>query len=191
MSTRLWLIRHGPTHQSGMIGWSDVPADLSDHKRIAALEARLPDGPIISSDLIRAHATATAVQGTRRRLPDDPNLREMNFGVWEGHTFSEISAQSPALARDFWANPGDHAPQDGESWNAFSSRVREALIALCAAHADEDLIIVAHFGVIVAALQWALALENHAAMRFSIDNLSLTRIDKMDGGFRVSSVNQT
>ncbi|HHL22744.1 MAG TPA: histidine phosphatase family protein, partial [Aliiroseovarius sp.] len=25
-----WWLRHGPTHAKGLVGWSDVPADLSD-----------------------------------------------------------------------------------------------------------------------------------------------------------------
>ncbi|MEY8841169.1 histidine phosphatase family protein, partial [Cribrihabitans sp. XS_ASV171] len=28
--TRLHFVRHGPTHAKGMVGWSDLPADLSD-----------------------------------------------------------------------------------------------------------------------------------------------------------------
>jgi alpha-ribazole phosphatase len=28
--TRFWLVRHGPTHAKAMVGWSDLPADLSD-----------------------------------------------------------------------------------------------------------------------------------------------------------------
>ena len=31
MMTRLWLVRHGPTHAKSMIGWTDLPADF-DYK---------------------------------------------------------------------------------------------------------------------------------------------------------------
>jgi len=33
--TTLWLVRHGPTHAKAMIGWTDLPADLSDAGAIA------------------------------------------------------------------------------------------------------------------------------------------------------------
>ena len=56
--TTLWLVRHGPTHAKAMIGWTDLPADLSDAGAIARLRAALPDAPIVSSDLIRAVTTA-------------------------------------------------------------------------------------------------------------------------------------
>lgn len=55
--TRLWLIRHGPTHAKGMVGWTDLPADLSDTAQIARLRAALPDAPVVSSDLLRAVQT--------------------------------------------------------------------------------------------------------------------------------------
>src|SRR5690606_31355347 len=81
--TRLWLVRHGPTHARGMCGWSDLPANLSDHEAINRLSLYLPDAPIVASDLVRAIATASAIGGDRPRLPHDPDLREMHFGDWE------------------------------------------------------------------------------------------------------------
>ncbi|MEJ1993014.1 MAG: phosphoglycerate mutase family protein, partial [Maritimibacter sp.] len=60
--SRITLVRHGPTHQKNFVGWRDVPADLSDTAALARLSAALPDSAaLISSDLIRAIATADAV----------------------------------------------------------------------------------------------------------------------------------
>ena len=107
-----------------MVGWQDLPADLSDTDQIARVDAHLPDDAlVISSDLIRARDTATAVQGGRRRLPDDPNLREFNFGAWDGQVFDRIAERDPTLSRAFWERPGDVAPPDGESWNALAGRI--------------------------------------------------------------------
>ena len=53
--SRFFWVRHGPTHAKTMVGWSDLPADLSDTARLARLSAHLPDGaPVVSSDLVRA-----------------------------------------------------------------------------------------------------------------------------------------
>jgi len=77
--TRIFLVRHGPTHVKAMLGWSDLPADLSDQAALERLSAALPaEALIISSDLTRAADTATAIQGTRRRLPHDSDLREIH-----------------------------------------------------------------------------------------------------------------
>ena len=91
---RVFWVRHGPTHAKSMVGWSDIPADLSDTARIARLDAFLPrDSVVISSDLIRAVATADAIAGDRHRLQHDPNLREIHFGDWEMQNVDTIEDQ--------------------------------------------------------------------------------------------------
>jgi broad specificity phosphatase PhoE len=46
--SRIWLVRHGPTHAKGMVGWTDLPADLSDGAALARLNAHLPQARISS-----------------------------------------------------------------------------------------------------------------------------------------------
>ena len=96
--TQFFLVRHGPTHLKSMIGWTDAPADLSDVAALSRLSAHLPqDAVVVSSDLIRAVTTADAVQGTRPRLPHDPDLRELNFGRWEQRLYTEAEAEDDAM----------------------------------------------------------------------------------------------
>jgi broad specificity phosphatase PhoE len=173
-----------------MIGWTDLPADLSDQAALARIAARLPQAPVISSDLVRAVTTADAVQGTRPRLPHDPALREMYFGAWEGRTHAEIEAEDAAHARALWENPGEIAPPGGESWNAFSARVCAAADRLIGAQGPGPLILVAHFGVILAQLQRARGIKARAAMAQPIDNLSITRLRRTPTGWQVLEVNR-
>jgi len=170
--TRFWLVRHGPTHAKTMVGWTDLPADLSDTAALARLNAYLPESaPVISSDLQRAIATADAL-GPRLRLPHDPALREIHFGQWEARPFAEIEAESPDHIRAYWETPGDICPPGGESWHDLTSRSWAALDLL---HGTApDVIVVAHFGPIVAALQRAEGLSPEAAFAHRIDNLSVT-----------------
>jgi len=63
------MVRHGPTHAKTMVGHADVPADLSDTAALSRLSNYLPEVPVVSSDLIRASATADAICGARPRLP--------------------------------------------------------------------------------------------------------------------------
>ena len=170
--TRFWLVRHGPTHAKSMVGWTDLAADLSDTAALARLNAHLPpDAPVISSDLSRAITTADAL-GPRPRLPHDPALREMHFGKWEARAFAEIEAEDPDHIRAFWETPGDIAPPGGESWNTLAGRIWAALDR----HDGRapDLIVVTHFGPIVAALQRAENLSPETAFAHRIDNLSVT-----------------
>lgn len=187
--TELWLVRHGPTHARGMIGWTDLPADLSDLAALNRLRARLPDAPVLSSDLLRAIATANALQAGRPRLPHAPQLREMHFGAWEGRTHAEAEAENPALARALWETPGDVAPPGGESWNTFAARCDSAFDGIIAAQGHGQIIIVAHFGVILRQFQRALGVSARAAFSQPIANLSLTRIACGARGWRVNEVN--
>jgi alpha-ribazole phosphatase len=181
--TRFHLVRHGPTHAKTLVGWSDLPADLSDTAAIARLSDHLPHAPVISSTLLRATATADAIQGRRRRLPHDPDLREIHFGDWELQHFTEVEDQ--AHIRRFWEEPGAIAPPNGESWDAVCARVIAAVDRLT--HL-EDIIIVAHFGVILTQVQRALGISGYEAFSHKIDNLSVTEIT-FDGGWSAGRIN--
>ncbi|MBV1866192.1 MAG: histidine phosphatase family protein [Rhodobacteraceae bacterium] len=188
--TRFWWVRHGPTHQNSFVGWSDVAADLSDKGAIERLQRHLPQNAlVISSDLQRCVKTADAICGTRQRLPHTADLREMNFGDWELKTFHQVEKMDATLAREYWANPGHHAPPNGESWNQTAERVHAAIERLMANHPDRDIIVVAHFGVILTQLQRAAQMAPAAAMSFVIDNLSVTQIDHLDPAWRIKGVN--
>ena len=189
MTTWHW-VRHGPTHQKTLVGWRDVPADLSDKAQIARLNAYLPDRAImISSDLIRAIATADALaQSERVRLPHDRHLREMNFGSWDGMHTSDVSKQHPELSKAFWTTPGDIAPPDGESWNQAAARVSASVDRINQAHPDAHIIAVAHFGVILTQVQRALGADAKTAMSHKIDTLSVTDIHFDNGGWKVGKI---
>jgi broad specificity phosphatase PhoE len=186
--TRLWWVRHGPTHAKEMIGWTDRPADLSDSAALERLRAHLPQGaPAISSDLIRARATAEAL-APGRCLPPRQDLREIHFGDWEGLRFAEAEARDSALIREFWERPGPVAAPGGESWTALQVRVNAAVDAILAER-WEDVIVVAHFGTILTQVERALGIPTVEAFAQKIEPLSVTRIDRAGKDWILQSVN--
>ena len=171
----VWWVRHGPTHAKGMVGWTDLPADLGDTAALERLSAALPKGvPILSSDLSRTRTTADAVAGDRPRLPPQRGLREMHFGAWEMRSHTEIEAETPELIRAFWEEPGAVRPPGGESWHDLGTRVSAAVDDLLKAH--HEVIVVAHFGVILSEVQRALDWSDDETFAQRIEPLSLTRI---------------
>lgn len=187
-AARLWWVRHGPTHARTFIGWTDRPADLSDTAALARLAAFLPVGaPVVSSDLIRARATADAIAAGRPRLPDDPALREMHFGAWEDRLADELMAEDPATVTGFWDGAGDVRAPGGECWDDLAARVGAAADVLAAS--GGDVIVVAHMGAIMTQIGRALALPPRAAMAHRIDNLSVTRIDCAAGRWTAGPIN--
>ena len=100
--TRLWLVRHGPTHAKTLIGRTDRPANLSDGPALARLSAALPpDAPVVDSDMARTRDTAAAIAGDRPRLPPDPAFREFDYGEWEDPALRHVRRPPVAgLLRD-------------------------------------------------------------------------------------------
>ncbi|KIN63258.1 Phosphoglycerate mutase [Sulfitobacter noctilucicola] len=184
-------VRHGPTHEKNFVGWRDVPADLSDKEQISRLRAHLPaQAKIISSDLIRCVTTADVVMGAdHHRLPHDPGLREIDFGIWDGMHFKDVADRDPELSRAFWEKPGDIAAPDGESWNQTAARVNRVIDALNEEHADAHIIAVAHFGVILTQVQRAMAVGAYQAMSHKIDNFSVTTLSHDNGKWQVHGIN--
>jgi broad specificity phosphatase PhoE len=186
--SRVFWVRHGPTHAKAMVGWSDIPADLSDRGRLSRLSAHLPnEALLISSDLDRAIKTADAIATTRTRLRHDKDLREIHFGKWEMQAFDGIEEQSHL--RDFWDRPGDIRAPGGESWNEVTKRVSAAIHRITTAHPGQDVIVVAHFGAILTQVQHALGISAYEAFGHKIDNLSVTELHKSDDRWTAQSIN--
>ena len=183
--TNLWLIRHAPVDgPRGVIHGPDAPADVSDAAAFAALKAKLPpNAQAVCSPARRTWETAVA-------LGLDPikqaAFREQDFGAWTGRRHNDLVAELGDAYLDFWKSPAGNAPPGGES---FVDQIGRAVAGLAALPAG-DVVLVAHSGTIRAVLAIALDLAPDAALRFVIDPLSLTRIDRLESGWRVVAVNR-
>ena len=188
MSDWYW-VRHGPTHAKAFAGWRDIPADLSDTDTIARVQAMLPDhGVCVSSDLIRAVDTASAIAPHHTRLPHEFGLREFDFGAWDGRHWSDVAATDPDLSRSYWEAPGDVAAPDGESWNQASARITAVVDRLANTHST--VIAVAHFGAILTQVQRALGATAYDTLAHKIDNFSVTHLRRINGVWQAEFINQ-
>ena len=181
---RLWLIRHAPVAgPTGVIHGDDAPADTSDRAAIAALRAKLPAGAVcFASPSVRTLDTAAALG---LRPVNEAKFREQDFGGWTGRRHDDLAREIGAAYHDFWRAPADARPPGGESFADQIDRVRKGFAKLPA----DDVILVVHSGTVRAALAIALDLPPAGALRFAINPLSLTRIDRLAGGWRVIGVN--
>jgi broad specificity phosphatase PhoE len=76
-----------------------------------------------------------------------PGLRERNFGIWEGLTFTEIKEKYP-LEFEAWAdNPLKYNPIGGESTLDMGPRVTRAMENIVESHPGEEIAVIAHGGV--------------------------------------------
>ncbi len=185
VETNLWLIRHAPVDgPRGVIHGPDAPADLGNAAAFAALKARLP-----------TMLTRFAVRGAARGKPraelgldpvEEPDFAEQEFGAWTGRHHDDLAAELGTAYQDFWKSAAGSRPPGGESFVDQIERARAGLARLPAG----DAVLVVHSGTIRAVLAIALDLAPDHALRFVIDPLSLTRIDRLKDGWRVGVVNQ-
>ncbi|KRR10328.1 alpha-ribazole phosphatase [Bradyrhizobium jicamae] len=183
--TNLWLIRHAPVDgPRGLIHGPDAPADLGDAAAFAALKARLP------ANAFAVCSPARRTRETAEKLGldpvDQPAFREQDFGAWTGRRHSELERELGAAYPEFWKSPAGNRPPGGESFVDQIDRARAELALLPAG----EVILVVHSGTIRAVLAIALDLAPEQALRFVIDPLSLTRIDRLANGWRVVAVNR-
>ena len=183
--TNLWLIRHAPVDgPRGVIHGPEAPADIRDAVGFGALKARLPaKAHAICSPARRTRETAAAL-GLDAITQDA--FREQDFGTWTGRRHNELVAELGDAYRDFWKSPASNRPPGGESFVDQIGRTVDGLTGLPAG----DVVLVVHSGTVRAVLAIALDLSPDAALRFVIDPLSLTQIDRLDKGWRIVAVNR-
>lgn len=181
---RFWLIRHAPVARPhGIIHDADAPADLSNTAQVAALRQRLPEGLAAFASPARRTMETAAALGLR--ATPEPRLREQNFGAWTGRRHAEIEAELGPAYTEFWRKPATNRPPGGESFEDQIARVRDCLPTL----PSGNVALVIHSGTIRAVLAIALDIPAESALRFVIDPLSLTEIDRLDQGWRVRRIN--
>lgn len=179
MNTQFILIRHAPAAKAGYLhGRSDVAAVLPATPRAAPW-----DGAALHlvSPAQRCRATAQYLN------PDaawqvTPALWEQDFGAWDGLPYAEIPDLGPLSRADL----ARHRPPAGESFTDLIARVRPVFLA---DHGAGQVVIVAHAGVIRAALSLALGHED-AGLAFTIDPLSQTRLSRHGNDWAITCVNQ-
>ena len=184
--TTLLLARHGETDWNRQHRWqghSDTPLNDLGREQARALADRLADEPlaaIYSSDLRRAYETARAV--AERKGMDvvvERDLRETNFGAWEGLTSTEVEARWPGeLGR--WRASGGPVSHGGETREQVAARVVAAAQRIAAAHPDEQVLVVSHGGALRVLALHADAIQPDA----HLENCGVVRIRFEDGAFR-------
>lgn len=183
--TRILAIRHGETAwnvDTRIQGHLDIPLNdtgLQQARWLAlALAERDELHAIYASDLSRAHVTAqTIADAAGLAVSTHPGLRERSFGDFQGRTFAEIEAELPEHAQHWrkrtpeWAPPGA-----GESLIALRERVLATVDELASRHVGEQIVLVAHGGVMDVLYRAATRLDLQAPRTWLLPNTAVNRL---------------
>lgn len=157
----------------------------------AAVGETAPWSRIVTSPMQRCQAFAEALRDKHGLgVEVDPRFREIGQGSWEGLSPDEIIARNEAEYQAFYENPQRNRPRDAEPLEGFGERIGEALEAVLARYASEHVLVIAHAGVIRAALGHVLQSAPTAWYRARVDNASFTRFQAGRYGIKLEFHNR-
>jgi alpha-ribazole phosphatase len=199
--TRFWLIRHALVEENAraiLYGVMDVALCettlLEQGPMYRSLAQRLPRSAVwLVSPLTRTHRTAEAIFAAgypRTALIVEPDLIEQSLGEWQGLPHAELPARLSLPQHAFWPLAGHERPPGGESMADVITRAGRALERCVTTHRGRDVVAITHGGTIRAAVAHALQIGPDHALNLSIQNLSLTRLERHPVAWRVGCVNE-
>ncbi|MEU9389711.1 bifunctional RNase H/acid phosphatase [Streptomyces sp. NPDC048324] len=196
------LLRHGETpltpqkRFSGSGGTNPALSEVGREQaeRVgAALARRGTVQAIVASPLARTRETAAIVArhlGLEVSVEDE--IRETDFGAWEGLTFGEVRERYPDDLTRWLADPTVAPSGGGESFAATATRIAAARDKLVAAYAGRTVLLVSHVTPIKTFIQLALGAPPEALFRMELSAASLSAVAYYaDGNASVRLFNDT
>jgi len=194
MPTRLILIRHGQTRwnlKKRYLSFSDIGLNNKGIGQAKQLKVRLDKEKIYkvySSDTRRAlNFARIAFRGFF--VEKTPELREMNFGIFEGLTYKQIMKNYPVIYKKWLNDPYSITIPEGEGLREFKERVARALKKIVALHRNKTVAVVCHGGVISSFLNHIIKSKNF--WKRIPDSSSLSIVEYRDGKPKIKLFNDT
>lgn len=153
MLTKITLIRHGQTQWNSKkryVGHTDIDLDATGKKQAQATRKKIKGETfhkIYSSDLKRTSHFARIVF-EKKKIHKLPQLRELNFGIFEGKTHRKIMFAHACLYTRWLNNPFKTNIPKGESLKNFKARVVKVFYKIIADNKGKSIGIVTHAGPI-------------------------------------------
>ena len=186
-ATTLVLLRHGVTVHtsakrfSGGLGGDNPPLSEEGRDQIAAAAAWLSGlgedvGAVVASPVRRTRESADIVASALGlQVEEEPGFAEMEFGDWDGLTFSEV-ADRDQDGLSAWLGSLDVPPPGGESFRDVETRVQAGLERVLAAHAGRTVVVVSHVTPIKTLVADALDAPLAAVFRMELTPASISVI---------------
>lgn len=189
------LIRHGETEWNKVRKYQGhMDIELNDWGRQQAGEAakelaNLDIDYFACSDLKRARETAEIIASFHNNnIKEFKELREMNFGEWEGKGFKEIKNDYPEDFQKWIEDPIKFSPPAGENLKEFQDRVLEGFNTILENGFDRNAI-VTHGGVIMVFLATILEMPLINYRKFEVANTGITRVNLYDNSYVLKEFN--
>ena len=129
----------------GTIDTDITPLGREQINKVALLLKDEPIDVIISSSKKRARLTAEGINAYHGlELITDDRIVEINAGLWEGVTLTEISQRFPEQFENWKFHPERFCAPEGESMAQVYDRVRDAITDIVSVNRDKTICVVSH-----------------------------------------------
>ncbi len=167
----IYFLRHGlPQHDDHLRGIADFKLTETGFKQMekSAKNIDLPIDVLISSPLKRCLGFAEDY-GIKNNLDViiEPAWQELNFGLWDGKPLTWIEENFPDKMRQYWEDPWQYTPPDGETLHEFGQRLDQAYAALISKYLGKNILVVTHSGVMRYMLYHFMDIVPHSTKIFA------------------------
>ena len=192
-TTIIDFIRHGEPEGGSRYRGHSIDDPLTDkgwRQMWRGVGNASPWDMILSSPLIRCALFAETL-GDRHNIPVSINepLKEIGFGAWEGKTRDDLKSERGEEFAAFYADPVKNTPQNAEPVSSFFLRISAVFDSIRDHHAGRHILVVAHAGVIRAALTHTLGADAACMYRFNVTNGNVSRIEIRDDRMQLVLLN--
>jgi alpha-ribazole phosphatase len=194
MSTKVILIRHGETewsYQKRYCGFADI--DLNEKGRMQARKllerlSKEKTHKVYSSGMKRTVQCAKIVFKDMQ-AEELLDLREINFGIFEGLTYKDIMEKYPQVYGEWLGSPLDIVIPRGESLKSLARRARKALRRILSQNSNKTVAVFTHGGPIRVILCDTLKLDLKEIWQIELELASISIIEFVKGREKIHLLN--
>lgn len=173
MARNIVLVRHGSVEEryaGKLVGSTDAalsPAGISQCKLLSSFISSFENAHFVSSPMKRCLQSTEAAGIFSDQLHIIDDIREADFGDWEGVCFKDIAKRDPEATAKWASFDPEFSFPGGESISDFMKRVQNAADALTEIEND-TVVAFTHGGVIRFMLCWLLDLDFRKYVVFDV-----------------------
>lgn len=180
-----YLVRHGQTEfnrEHRVQGQDETSLDEEGLAQAGKLRDRLAAETFAaawSSDLVRAQQMARTILGDRTiALNTSPDLRELDYGAWDGMTIEEVRAKYNDEFNRIMNGDHDFAPPGGESVTQLLERTGRFVEQASGQVKQGNLLVVCHGGPLrgLAVHLLKLPVSTFWSLRVDLASLSIVEV---------------
>jgi broad specificity phosphatase PhoE len=197
--TRIILLRHAEVearYQKVFGGRVDMNLSPLGHKQAEALAkymAAKSFDAFYASPMKRVQLTIAPLLAARPAVQPVilDGLREVDFGDWTGHNWSEVKAKFGVSAFDWLEKLEKAEVPNGENGATFRARVEPCLKQIIKSHHGQTAVIACHGGTIRMILSIVFAMPLSRMEMFDIDYASVSQVDLLPHRSEIALLNYT